>query len=436
MKSQTKIHSLDLLNRLKSQLFSAEFKARHRQQAQDFTRQRSLPFVMVVLFLLNLLKRAAQDELDEFYKMLNGHEIATRVVTKSAFTQARKKLKYDAFIELDRAQLEYFYAHFEPTTWHGFRLVAVDGSMSQLPHTAEIGQHFGVWHPTAGGVCPKARLSQMFDVLNKVTVDALILPKAVGERAAAALHFVHLSADDLVLLDSGYPAFWLFALIMSQEAHFCARMTLEGWKVVERFLASGQREQIVTVSPGYEARKACQAQGLPITPLTLRLLRIELDNGELEVLATSLTDTQLYPYAFFKDLYHHRWPVEEDYKAIKSRLEVENWSGKSVLAIYQDFHAKVFTKNLTTILAQPAQKVVAQQGQDKRYAYQINMTNAFSKMKDTVVLLFQRADIRPLLDQLWQLMIKTIEPIRPGRSYPRKKRVKPKRFPMCYKPIR
>ena len=64
------------------------------------------------------------------------------------------------------------------------------------------------------------------------------------------------------------------------------------------------------------------------------------------------------------------------------------------------------------------------------------MTNAFSKMKDTVVLLFQRTDIRPLLNRLWQLMIKTIEPIRPGRSYPRKKRVKRKRFPMCYKPIR
>lgn len=276
----------------------------------------------------------------------------------------------------------------------------------------------------------------MFDVLNRVTLHALIAPKEIGERAAAEMHFAQLAASDLVLLDQGYPAFWLFALIRSKDAHFCARMTLEGWKVVERFIASGCREQIVTVSPGYEARKACRMRGLPTTPLTLRLLRIELDNGDVEVLATSLVDHQLYPYAVFKDLYHHRWPVEEDYKAMKSRLEVENWSGKSVLTVLQDFHAKVFTKNFTAILAQPAQRVVEQQSQDKHHTYQINMTNAFSKMKDTVVLLFQRADIRPLLNRLWQLMIKTIEPIRPGRSYPRKKRVKPKRFPMCYKPIR
>lgn len=436
MDSQTTTACLGLFDRLKAVLYSPAFRARHRQKATDFVRHRCLSFVIVVLFLLNLLKRASQDELDEFFKVLNGDDIATRIVTKSAFSQARKKLKYEAFIELNQVQTDYFYEHLEPLTWYGFRLVATDGSMVELPVTPEICEHFGVWHPAAGGVCPKARVSQMFDVLNKVTLHALIAPKDVGERAAAAQHFAHLEVNDLVLLDQGYPAFWLFALIVSQEAHFCARMTLEGWKVVEQFMASGRQEQIVTVPPGYEARKACRALGLPTTPLTFRLLRIELDNGDVEVLATDLLDTQRYPYAVFKELYHLRWPVEEDYKAMKSRIEVENWSGKSVLAIYQDFHAKVFTKNLTAILAHPAQKVVEQESQEKKHTYQVNMTNACSKMKDTVVLLLQRADIRPLLRRLWELMIKTIEPVRTGRSYPRNKRVKRRRFPMNYKPIR
>jgi hypothetical protein len=85
----------------------------------------------------------------------------------------------------------------------------------------------------------------------------------------------------------------------------------------------------------------------------------------------------------FKELYHTRWPVEEDYKALKSRIEVENWSGKSVLAVYQDFHAKVFTKNLTALLTYPARKVVKQESQGKKYTYQVNMTNVLSKIKDT-----------------------------------------------------
>ena len=106
------------------------------------------------------------------------------------------------------------------------------------------------------------------------------------------------------------------------------------------------------------------------------------------------------------------------------------------MAIYQVFHAKVFTKNMTAILTQPAQKVVEQENQGKKYAYQVNMTNAFSKMKDTIVLLFQRTDILSLLEKLWQLMTQTIEPIRPGRSFSHKKRLRPRKFAMSYKPLR
>lgn len=428
--------SLGLFESLKTLVFSEDFKKRHRQKPKDFTRQRCLTFTIVIIFLLNLVKRAMQDELDKFFKLLQGKAIAERFVTKSAFTQARRKLKYEAFIELNQVQVDYFYEYFDPLTWQGFRLVAVDGSMSELPDIETLGQHFGVWHPAAGGTCPKARLSQMFDVLNHVTLDAIIAPKTQGERALAELHFVYLKSGDLVLLDRGYPAFWLFALSLKQKAHFCARMTLEGWKVVAQFAATGLDEQIVTLAPCAEAIKACQKRKLPTAPIKVRLLRIPLNTGEIEVLATSLLDTQRYPYAFFKDLYHNRWPVEEDYKALKSRIEVENWSGKSVLSIYQDFHAKVFTKNLTAILAQPAQKVVAQESQEKKYAYQVNMANAFSKMKDTIVLLFQRTAILSLLEQLWQLMTQTIEPVRPGRSFSHKKRVKARKFAMSYKPLR
>ena len=427
---------VELLEMLKSLLFSDDFVERHRRNKKDFTRQRCLTFAIVVIFLLNLVKRALQDELDEFFKLLNGEEVAVRMVTKSAFTQARKKLKYETFVELNQAQVAYFYDHFEPQTWCGFRLLAVDGSTSELPRTPKIMGHFGVWHPNQGEPCPLARVSQMFDVLNEVTLEAIISPKDVGERALAALHFAILKAGDLVLLDRGYPAFWLFVLILAQKAHFCARMPLGVWGVVDQFVATGLPEQIVTLHPSYESIKECRSRGLSTDPITVRLIRVELDTGEVEVLVTSLLDTVAYPVAVFKDLYHQRWPVEENYKVMKCRVEVENFSGKSVLAVYQDFHAKVFTMNLTAILAHPAQKVVERESQGKQYTYQINVTNALSKMKDTIVLLFQRTAVLPILKRLWQVIIKTIEPIRPGRSYPRKKRVKRRRFAMTYKPIR
>lgn len=409
---------------------------RHRQSEKDFTRQRCLTFVTVVLFLINMIKRALQDELDEFFKLIQAEPVAVRVVTKSAFSQARQKLKYTAFVELNQAQVSYFYDHFEPQRWHGWRLLAIDGSMADLPNLATLCAHFGVWRPAAGGECPKARLSQMFDVLNKVTLEALIGPKAQGERTLAAQHCQHLTATDLILLDRGYPAFWLFATIINQGAHFCARMSVSDWQVVRQFVASGQKEALVCVRPGYQARKACQSRHLPTTPLALRLIRLDLDDGEVIVLATSLLDMDQFPYALFTDLSLHRWPVETDYRHLKIRLEVENWTGQTVSAIYQDFHATVFTKNLTAILAHPAQQVVAQQQHPRKYPYQLNMANLFSKMKDTIIHLFLSANPLHLLQLLWQQMIRTLEPIRPHRSYPRKKRVKPKRFPMNYKPLR
>ena len=64
------------------------------------------------------------------------------------------------------------------------------------------------------------------------------------------------------------------------------------------------------------------------------------------------------------------------------------------------------------------------------------MTHALSKIKDTLVLLWQRSAIWSLLEDLWLLMTQTIEPVRPGRSFPRIKRVKSKKFAFSYKPTR
>lgn len=415
---------------------SDAFQERHRTSKEAFSRNRTLTFPIVTLFLLNLVKRSMQDELDEFFKAIQNKKVAERVVTKSAFTQARRKLHYQAFIELNQAQTAYFYKHRKPHRWYDLRLLAIDGSMSDLPPNEIISIHFGVWHPHAGGTCAKARVSQMFDVLNKVTVDALIEPKAEGERALAAKHLAHVQHDDLLLLDRGYPAFWLFAAILQKKAQFCARITVSKWTAVQKFVDSGKKEQYIFLRPWATAKKQCEERGLSIDPIRVRLVRVELPSGEVEVLVTSLLDKTRFPALLFQELYHQRWPVEEDYEVLKSRIEIENWSGKSVQAVYQEFHAAIFTKNMTAILAQPAQQEVTKQSQLKKYEYQINMTNLISKMKDTIVYLLRDTDIRHVLQSMWQQMVKTIEPIRGGRTFPRKKGVTRKRFSMSYKAAR
>jgi hypothetical protein len=109
-------------------------------------------------------------------------------------------------------------------------------------------------------------------------------------------------ADDLLLYDRGYPAFWLFALHQQEQRHFCARLSLSFSAEVERFLADGRKSEVVTFEPTAEARKHCAMYDLPIDPVRLRLIKVRLDSGEIEVLATSLLDEADFPAAWFKAL--------------------------------------------------------------------------------------------------------------------------------------
>jgi hypothetical protein len=421
---------------LRKFLLSQEFIAKHKTSDRAFTRNRKLPFHLLVCFLLNLIKGSYQSELDRFFQTITRSAIAKRFVTKVAFTKARMKLKFEAFTELNQHLINCFDVSFQPNTWHGFRLAVIDGSTVKLPKTKEIIEHFGVWNVRQGDPCPMARISQLFDPLNKMTLNALISPKSVGERQQAATLLQEIAYNSLVLLDRGYPAFWLFKLILFQHAHFCARISRQ-WEVVRKFINSGKREKIIQLKAVYSSIEDCREIGLDYKPLTLRLIRVELDSGEVEVLITSLVDKETYPRELFVELYHQRWPVEEDYKTMKCRIEIEAFTGKSVLSVYQDFHASVFFKNLVALIADPVQSEITAFGRKERHEHQVNFTYALGKAKHLVVLLFQRTSsvMKELIRDFQRLLLHTTEPVRPGRKYPRKHKVVKKSFYLNYKPV-
>jgi hypothetical protein len=421
---------------IKEIISSPDFISRHRKNKNDFTRNRKLPFQILIVFLINFVKGSYQDELDKFFKTLFRFDVAKRVVSKAALSKARMKLKFEAFVELNLQLITYFEKHFRPRLWFGFRLLAIDGSTTKLPMTDDVARHFGVWKVRQGAPSPMARVSQLFDVLNKMTVDALIKPKRIGERELAAQHLLNVMPNDLILLDRGYPAWWLFNLILSMQANFCARVSCTKWKVVRKFFRSGIVEKVVTVPVHSTSVAQCRQMGLDTTPLKLRLIRIQND-GKVAVLITSLIDTEKYPVELFSDLYHQRWPVEEDYKTIKCRIELENFSGLSALSVYQDFHAKVFAKNLVWMMAFPVQDRMDDEIVHTTHRYQINFTQALSKSKGVIALLFLDANrlIKRLIADLQYIFQRTVEPIRPGRKYPRKHKSKPRRYFPQYKPI-
>ena len=60
----------------------------------------------------------------------------------------------------------------------------------------------------------------------------------------------------------------------------------------------------------------------------------------------------------FKELYHHRWSEEEAFKLLKSRVELEDFSGKTAKAVKQDFHAKILMMTLCAAFAHPIEEKV------------------------------------------------------------------------------
>ena len=425
-----------IITSIKNLLHSKSFIARHRNTETHFTRHRKLPLHVLICFLADFLKGPYQSELDKFFQALRGTELPERYVSKAAFSKARAKVSYGAFVELGQCLISAFQRTFVPVTWQGFRLLAIDSSTIRLPRIQEIASHFGVWKPRQGRSCPMARASLLFDTLNKLSIGAMIGPKAMNEREQAQELFNLLMPHDLLLLDRGYPCFWLFKLIRSKGAHFCARMP-KNLLTVKALCASGRRETIIDWPLPPTSAHECAQRGIDCQSLKLRLIRIDTTGDEPLFLATSLLDCALYPYELFTNLYQHRWPVEEDYKVIKCRLEMENFTGKTVLSIYQDFYAKIFFKNLVAVLSFPINQALINAGIKHKHPHQINFAHSLALSKRLVVVLLQRSTQRVLkiLQQFLQLLVKTTEPVRSGRTYPRNVRTQERRYFTSYKPI-
>ena len=348
------------------------------------------------------LNRAVQRGLDSFFKKLDSSDFTIREATKGAFTQARSKLNEKGFMRLNEIAVDTFYDKAEYYTWHHLRLLAVDGTRIMLPNHPTIEEEFGKcsFGPNADSKRSMAIGSMLYDVLNQITIDARLAPyksnnnKKGSERALLEEHMTKLKKGDLLLLDRGYLSFVLFFLLKAQNIEFCVRMKGSWWKDVREFRESGEKERIVTFTlPDKDRKKLEGYPGSASTPIKCRLVRVELDSGEIEILCTSLIDTKQYPHEQFKELYHFRWNEEEAYKLLKNRIELENFSGKTAKAVKQDFYAKIFLLTLSAAYAHPVEERVRKEFKadgNRKYDQKINRTNAISMTKDILIGVFMK----------------------------------------------
>lgn len=375
-----------MLNRLTTALEDESFIARFKHTAQDFTRSRILTFRAIAVLLMAKGSKSLQLSLNEFIPKLG---LGRQTVSKAAYSKARKKLKHTAFIELNRtAVVQTMYEAGGYRTFHGFRVLATDGSKVQLPTTSDTSEAFGTvayknQRAGAEGVHAYALASVLYDVLNRVAIDAVLEPSHSYEVELANGHLAHTRSGDLVIYDRGYCSFRMLALASVANASggggFLIRCHGNSFTVVNEMLTGqGPADVTCTVTAGRNFRAQAKNQDLPMT-LTVRFVRVRLDTGEYEVLATSLHDRERYPLSLFRELYYLRWGIETFYGILKTRLNLENFSGVSPEAIRQDFHAAVLLTGVESILTENAEVQLQRQsgGQPKH----VNRAVSFNAIK-------------------------------------------------------
>jgi Transposase DDE domain len=385
-------------------------------------------------------KSSIQRELDQIFRLACDETLPLRVVSKSAFTQARSKLDPEVFISLNKTATQAFYQSADFNTWSGMRLLGIDGSTLALPDHASVREKFSVHNFGCHADQPRcmARISLVYDVLNQLTLDAQIAPFASHETDLFSNHLPVLLPCDLVLMDRGFSAPWIMFALSARNVNFCIRARAGWWNAAKDFLNSGAESQIIQLRlPQKHAYKLSQFPGWENKELICRLVRVELEDGQVQVICTSLLDEELHTNNSFKELYHLRWKQEEAYKMLKIRMNMEQFSGKTAHAILQDFYAKVLTMNLCAIYSYPIQeRIEAENAQsiNRKNPQKLNRTHAIANTYHLIQASAGKDLFEKLLAQFDKVIEKAREIIKGPRSFPRKKKYK-KTQSMNYKPL-
>lgn len=315
----------------------------------------------------------------------------------------------------------------------------MDGSAIILPKHKSVIEEFGITNFGRHGASPQcmATISMLYDVLNFTTLDACIDRYDVSETKLARKHLQHVEAGkDLLVLDRGYPSLALMFELQMQGIDYCIRLRDDWWLEVRKMLAEGERDKIVSFQLPATHKDLLKQYNTTRREIKCRLVVIELPDGNPEVLCTSVLDNKRLPYESFGPLYHFRWNIEEGYKLYKCRIQFEAFSGKTAMAVKQDFYAKVFMMTTMAVLAFPLEEKLKQEQKrsNRKHTNKINRTNALAMVKEIASKLFITKTIRPALQAFDKILRATTEIVRPNRKFPRKK-LKKKPPSMNYKQL-
>ena len=406
-----------------------------RRPGRDFTRPRTLSFETVISLLLTMSENSVGKVLIKRFKNREGTPSA------SAFVQRREKLLPAAMETL----FQRFTACLRPTRrFQGYLLLAADGSglksaaypgdpASCRPGTAR--QHgWNLWH-----------LNALYDLQNGIYTDVIVQKEREKNENAALCAMVDrssVSGPVILLADRGYEA-----------CNNLVHLEKKGWNYLirlrdkNRTIAYGQKlpdtaqfDIPVQITLSRQTARQPEQQGLVVpasyyrvppqmtfddlgpgstgfSALSFRIVRIETENNDTELLITNL-DLKCFPPAALKRLYAMRWGIETSFRSLKYAVGLIHLHAKKPDLVLQEIFASFLIFNFT----QASIWTVDTAQSESKYQCCVNFSDAVFACC---------AFLREAVSDPLPLLQRKLLPVRPGRTAPRPK-ITGSRISSCY----
>jgi len=421
-------------------------------------------FSDIVLFQLNIVNQSMQKEINSFFKEVKKEKMK---YDKSAMSKARQKISPSLYEDLNRRFIREIYEDKKSVKlYHGLRIFGIDGTNIELPNmgilkdkkqTEEIQNIYGRRSNTSGKLGVMSKASVIYDLENNIVLDGILNSYASSERAMAVEHIRQLKKykkahkekyKDLVIFDRGYPSIGLISYMNQENIDYLMRIQSNTFTEIETFKESELDDAIleleITKNRLYQITRREQypllrqfREKLNVgETIKVRVLKVVLETGEIEVLITSLFDVEAYPHSLFKELYFKRWGIELEYNILKNIFKVENFTGVTQIAINQDFFATLFTSNICSLIMDAIMEdevTLYNQRKERKYLYQLNQSFSIGCMKNTLVsMLLKHSQVEKIYEMIQDEIMDNLLPIKPNRSFSRKKKFTSK-FPVSKK---
>lgn len=448
-RSVFKMNYNDNIKRLLDDIISdiaSQKEAYIKNPGVDFTRDRKLTFEQVIKIVLSLKGNTLNKELYDFFGRCPDD-----IATSSAFVQQRDKLKEDVFEEIFHRfndSMEDF------KNYKGYKLYAVDGSDINIAYDKHADTYVQASTKTKkdgteGRGFNQYHLNAIYDILNKVYVDATIVPRSKADERQAfvdMLENINLQHKTLFIADRGYPSWNLFTHFKyKNNADYLIRVQNQKLTFINDLpMIELDIDRTITISTNQydrgkdnyiivQTRKGKQKNRIykkgksrsvvkwdfsDLEQLNIRIVRFPITANTYETIFTSLPRDK-FPIEEIKHLYGLRWGIETSFRELKYIVGLVNLHSKKDAFIRQEIFARLTMYNFCERILSAA---VVKQDAGRKYKYQVNYT-----MGMQICLDFYRALVES--DALYELTSKYILPIRPGRSDKRK--LKPKSF-VCF----